>query len=93
MVSNRESAIFPVFPASRNLPCQVKQYFMGKSGKGNRPKSTDDTIATMKRDTEPFCHRFRNRPGDGRLTDKSPALDLEGDFSHKTFHNGIRKNI
>jgi hypothetical protein len=53
---------------------------MRQPGKGNRPKSPYDTIAPVKRDAEPLRCGFRNRTGDGRLTDKSPALDLKGDF-------------
>jgi len=48
---------------SRDVPCRIQQDFVRQPGKGDRPKSSDDTIATMKRDAEPFCRRFRNRPG------------------------------
>jgi hypothetical protein len=66
---------------------------MGQPGKGNCPKGTDDTITPVQRDAEPLYRGFRNHPGDGWVTDKSPALDLKGDFSWRTLHNGIRKNI
>ena len=48
---------------SRDFPCRVQQDFMRQPGKGHRPKSSDNTIAPVQRDAEPFRRGFRNRPG------------------------------
>jgi hypothetical protein len=66
---------------SRDFPCRVQQDFMRQPGKGNRPKSSDDPIAPVQCDAEPLRRGFCNRPGNYLIPDKSPALDMMGNFS------------